>query len=107
QLLDFGQQRDDFAGIFLGDGELHGRGIERFCRRDADEVVDGRRDALRGGEVGIAQRESQVRQTVEREVDLALDDRTVRDAADSRYAARDLCGVAFGRKAADCERALP
>ena len=71
------------------------------------KVVDRRSDALGGGEVGIAQREPQVGQAIEREVDLALDDRAVRDAPDGRHAARDLCGIAFGREPADRERALP
>ena len=63
-------------------------------------------DALGGGEVGIAQREPQVRQPVEREIDLALDDRAVGDAADGRHAAHDLGGLALGLEAADRERAL-
>ena len=45
-------------------------------------------------------------QPVERELDLALDDRAVGDAADGRHAARDLGGLAFGLEAADRERAL-
>ena len=61
-------------------------------------VVDRGGDALGGGEVGVAQREPQVGQPVEREVDLALDDGAVGDAADGRHAARDLGGFAFGRK---------
>ena len=50
-------------------------------------VVDRRGDALGGGEVGIAQREADLVEAVEREVDLALDDGAVGDAADRRHAA--------------------
>ena len=86
--------------------ELHGRGIDRLGGRGADEIVDRGRDALGGGEIGIAQREAHIGQAVERELDLALDDGAVGDAADGRHAAGDLGGVAFGREAADRDRAL-
>ena len=58
--FDLGQQRHDLAGELRRDGELDGRGIERLGGRRADIVVDGGGDALRRGEVGIAQREPQV-----------------------------------------------
>jgi len=43
---------------------------------------------------------------VEIEFDLALDQRAVSDAADRRYAAHDLGGVAFGLESADRDRTL-
>ena len=67
-------------------------------------IADG--DALGGGEVGVAQREANLLEPVERELDLALDDGAVGDAADGRHAAGDLGGVAFGLEAADRDRAL-
>ena len=65
-------------------------------------------DAMRLAVVksAIAQREPHLAEPVEREFDLALDDRAVGDAADGRHAAHDLGGVAFGLEAADRERAL-
>ena len=72
----------------------------------ADEIVDRGGDALGRGEVGVAQREPHLVEPVEREIDLALDDGAVGDAADGRHAARDLRGLAFGLEAADRERAL-
>ena len=86
--------------------DLDGRGIERLGGRRADEIVDRRGDALGGGEVGVAQREPHLVEPVEREFDLALDDRAVGDAADGRHAARDLGGVALGLEAGDRQRAL-
>ena len=80
--------------------------IERLGGVGADEVVDRGGDALGGGEVGIAQRQPHLAQPVEREVDLALDERAVGDAADGRHAARDLGGLAFGLEAVDRDRAL-
>ena len=54
----------------------------------------------------IAQREPHLVEPVEREVDLALDDRAVGDAADGRHAAHDLGGFALGLEAVDRDRAL-
>ena len=91
-----------FAGIWM----LHRRGIGRLGGVGADEVVDRGGDALGGGEVGIAQRQAQRLLGVELELDLALDQRPVRDAPDGRHAAGDLRGVAFGLEAGDGDRAL-
>jgi hypothetical protein len=87
KLLDLGQQRDDVALEFLRDAQLHGGGIDRLGGLGAEIVVDGGGDALGGGEVGVAQRQAHIRQAVQRELDLALDDRAVGDAADGRHAA--------------------
>src|SRR6185369_125109 len=77
QLLDLGEQRYDIAGIDLRHVDLHGRGIQRLGRVGADEVVDRGGDAFGSGEVGIAKRQPHLVQAVEREIDLALDDRAV------------------------------
>jgi hypothetical protein len=99
QLLDLGHQRHHVAMELGRDGELDGRGIEWLGGRRAEEVVHRRGDALGGGEVGVAQREPQLHQPVERELDLALDDRAVRDAPDGGNPAGDLGGVALRLKA--------
>ena len=89
-----------------GDRELHGRGIDRLGGLGAEEIVDRGGDALGGGEIGVAQRQPHIGQAVERELDLALDDGAVGDAADGRHAADDLGGGAFGLETADRDRAL-
>ena len=66
-------------------------------------AVDRQRDALGGGEVGIAQRDADPLQLVELELDLALDDRAGGDPRRGRHAARDALGVALGDEAADRE----
>jgi hypothetical protein len=86
--------------------DLHRRRIERLRDRGADIVVDRRGDALGGGEIGVAQREPQLINLVEREFDLALDDGSIGDPADGRHPAGDLGGVAFDLKAPDRQRAL-
>src|ERR1019366_3180710 len=106
QLLDLGQEGDDVALEFRGDGELHGRGIERFGGLDAEKIVDRGGDALGGGEIGVAQRQPHIGQAVERELDLAFDDGAIGDAADGRHAADDLGGFAFGLEARDRDRTL-
>src|SRR6266436_6491125 len=106
QLLDLGQEGDDVAFELRRNRKLHGRGIDRFGGLDAEEIVDRGGDALGGGEIGIAQREPHIGQAVEREFDLAFDDGAIGDAADSRHAAGDLGGFAFGLEAADRDRAL-
>ena len=106
QLLDLGEERDHVAQVLLRHRDLHGRGVERLGGRHADEVVDGGGDAFGGGEVGIAQSEPHLVHAVQCEVDLALDDGAVGDAADGRDAAGDLGGLALGLEAPDGERAL-
>src|SRR6185295_8208498 len=92
QLLDLGQEGDDVALELGRDRQLYGRGIDRLGGLDAEEIVDRSRNALGGGEVGVAQRQSHVGQAIEREFDLALDDGAVGDPAVGRHAARDAGG---------------
>ncbi len=73
---------------------------------DAEIVVDRGGDALGRGEVCVAQREPYVGQSIEREFDLALDERPVGDAADGGDAADDLGGFALGLETVDGDRAL-
>ncbi len=54
----------------------------------------------------FAQRQAHVRQPIERELDLALDDGAVGDASDRRNAAHDLGRLALGLEAGDRERTL-
>ena len=89
-----------------GDRKLHGRGIDRLGALGAEIIVDRSRDALGGGEIGVAQRQPHIGQAVERELDLALDDGAVGDAADRRHAADDLGGFAFGLETVDRDRTL-
>jgi hypothetical protein len=85
---------------------LHGRRIERLGGGRADEVVDRRGNAGRGGEVGVAQRQPHVGQAIERELDLPLDDAAVGDAADRGYPAHDFGGFALELESGDRDRAL-
>ena len=103
QLFDFGKQRNDVALVGFRHGYLHCRGINRFCSRRANKVVDRGSDTLRCREVRIAQRKPDLTEPVQRKFDFALDDRAVGDAADGRNAAHDLGGVAFSLEAADGE----
>ena len=64
------------------------------------------RDAARGGEVGVAQRQAQRALRAEREADLALDQAARGDAAGGRHARDDGGGVALGLEAVDGHRAL-
>src|SRR5690606_37087140 len=105
ELLDRGQQGDAVAAILRRDSELHGAGIERLGDR-AEGRVDGAADALRSGEVRIAQRDLQRLQVLELEVELALDDRAVGDAAAGRHALADRGGGTFRFEAADGDLAL-
>ena len=75
---------------------------------DAEEIVDRGGNALGGGEVGVAQAQARtLGRRLMRELDLALDDGAVGDAADGRYyAADDAGGGAFGREAGNRHRAL-
>src|SRR5450755_4238253 len=68
---------------------LNSGGIDRFGGLDAEEIVDRGRDALGGGEIGVAQRQPHIGQAVQRELDLAFDDGAIGDAADGRHAADD------------------
>ena len=63
-------------------------------------------DSPRGREIGIAQGDAHLRQLVEREFDLALDDRPGGDARRGRHPLGDAFGLAFGSEAADRERSL-
>ncbi len=106
QLLDLGQERDDVALEFGRDRQLHGGGIDRLGGLDAEEVVDRGGNAFGGGEVGVAQRQPDIGQAIERELDLAFDDGAVGDPADRRHAAGDAGGGAFGRESGDRDRTL-
>src|ERR1700736_1415267 len=106
QLLDLGQEGDHVALEFRRDRQLHGGGIDRFGGLDAEKIVDRGRDALGGGEIGVAQRQPYIGQAVQRELDLALDDGAVGDAADGGHAAGHAGGSPFGLEATDRERSL-
>src|SRR5712691_7402029 len=106
QLLDFGQQRDHVAGVFLRQRELHGRVVLRHGDRPAEKVVDRGRDAFGGGEIRVAQGEPDLIEPVEREFDLTLDDGAVGDASDGRHAAGDLGGLTLRHESRHRERAL-
>ena len=97
---------DEVLRKLLRQRQLNGRRIERLGDRRADIIVDRDGDALGRGEVGIAQRQAQMAELGERELDLALDDGAVGHPADGRHAARDLGCFALGLEAADGERAL-
>ena len=68
--------------------------------------VDGVGDPDGGREIGIAQLQDQVRLAGEARLDLALDDRAVRDAAGGRHALRQRLGLALRGEAGDEDRAL-
>src|SRR5690606_4565667 len=72
----------------------------------AQEGIDGGGDALRGGEIRVAQGKAQRTQVGKLEIEFAFDNGAVRDAAIGGDAARDGGRLALGGEAAGGERAL-
>ena len=106
QLFDVGEQVDDIAVEIVGQGDPYIGRIGGDGDGQADKIVDGQRDAARGGEIGVAQREAHRVLGAEREIDLALDQGARGDHAGGGHARNHCRGLALGRKTVDEHRAL-
>ena len=106
ELLDIGQKRNRAARIGSRNRQPDRARIDRPGGIDPKETVDCLRNAARGGEIGVTQRNPDVGQPRHIEQQFAFDDAAIRDAPACGYTLCDRAGIALGGKSADGKLSL-